>query len=351
MAEIAQSIAVAFAKQVAQGTYNANLATFPDPLNVADGLVLGVGDEGIKDSGLLWGRSRVAVPRPIIGTGFTRPPSAKRRVDTTQFQFTYPFGGNRAAASTPPVDSDFPPNAGEDALLEACGMVGSAWSGGVGHSYKMDPANAALLSALVYLSGMRFQPVDCRAGIEITFRGGEQPRAAAGVFVPGLETEPPIAAAIPATLDFTPLDSEDVAVYGDPAAGFTYGQARSSSEIVVSIQPSISDVPDSESNGGIRKKLDDIEIKVSGTLWESDADTDFSEIQLDADSALTLASLSFTAGAAAGNGAIMRAVRCIFPKLELESYEADDLDNGSVVKFEGVARNDTANEEAEIIFL
>lgn len=354
-------VAAAFAPQSGEGEANydsvldavtTSLEGIPGVGNVDDGLVLGDSGSGIGESGLeftVGRRRRVKAP---VGTSDTRPMADFLAAEIPSFSFAFPFCGNRATVNvTTPVDDDFKPLRGVEAILNGAGLVAAAWGSGVGYSIKFGTVNP--FSALLYASGLRLELSDCRcSSLAIEFTPGSIAIATAQIVVGSIK-DPAAAgfavATLPSTLDYDVQASVSAPVV--ESVGNAWKGTRGFSSLVLTITPGIVDLPDSNATDGIIKEVDGRETTIAATLFGDDAGSD--EVY-EVDQLFTLADsgldqLSFEVGSAAGANTAALAVQVLAPKPEVIDVVPAKLGSkaGSVVNM--VLGHGTANSELEII--
>ncbi len=342
--------AVAFASQTGEGTYNSTLDTISATLTAANGYILGQNGTGIGNSGLTIGLGREYEDKTVEPGSLTRAISNFTRASVPTFTFAFPFCGNRADCSDPPVDGDFDPITGMDALLQAVGLTGSAWGSGVGHSYVFGSPNP--ISALVYINGIRLELLDCRASsLSIVYTAGSVPVATATLAVGSIKDVS--VAALPGTL--TPGEQGSVSAPIVESVANTWQNTRGFSELTIDIEPSIADVGDSNAADGIVKEIEDRVVSVSGTLYSDSTGSyesfDYDQIIEEVEG--NLVELTFQVGSDGTANNPAKAHSHSFPLLELHVSDQDKLGSRAATTIEGVARGAAGgggNDEMELIF-
>lgn len=354
MSKIDFEVAVAFATQSAEGTYDPTLDAITDTLTYTDGLLLGDPESGVRESGLSLTFGRKKKDKAFLGATFTRPLSDFLLAEVPTLSFAMPFCGNRKTQSGAPADSDGTPIAGLDALLEAAGLTGAAWGSGVGWQYIYGSTNP--ISGLIYYSGERVELLDCRAQLSIAFTAGEVPVLTATVEVGSIKDHS--LAAIPGTLTWGPGAGEGQAERSAPktlGAGFTWrdGPARGGfSEGTLNLTPAYTDIGDCNAATGLVKEQEDRETSFEATIFSDDTTDDGHEYeQLTTESQAVLDQMSFLVGTAMADGEPVEAVGIIMDDPEPETIEVTNLGTKRAYNAKLVGRGTSAgNNEIEINF-
>lgn len=347
MAKFNAEVAVAFATQSAEGTYNATLDAITTTLTAADGLLLGDPESGVNSSGLSFGAQRGKRDKGFVSGSFTRPLSDFLKAEVPTFTFAVPFCGNRADTTATPVDGDFPALTGIDALLEGAGMVGTNWASGVGYSYKFGSA-ALPISALVYINGNRLELLDCRCSLSIAYEAGNIPILTATIEVGSIKNH--AEASLPSTLTFG--EQATVSAPTITAVANQWQDSRGFQTATLSIAPAIEAISDSNQLTGEVKEQTDRTVSLSATLFADDTTNRIYEYsQLTETSAANLDPLSFTVGAAAVGSDPALAHTISIPTPELDTWTPDAFGTKAGADVNLIARNTVANEELEIIFI
>lgn len=311
MAKFAHEVAVAFATQSAEGTFDPTLDAITSALADTDGLLLGAAGQGVRDSGLSLGLGRSSTPGAFLGSSFDRPLSTFLKADVPTFTFAFPFVGNRISPGGAPADGDATPVVGIDGILEGAGMVGGAWGSGVGWQYLFAATNPC--SALVYYFGNRLELLDCRVALSIEFPPGGVTLATATVSVGSIQDHS--LAALP-TLDYG--EQETVSAPVIETVGNTWGNTRGWSEATLNIGNTITDIGDSNQTGGFVKEQTDRETTFEATLYADDTtDKGYEYGQLIATASGTLDPLFFLVGDAMTTGNPAEGVGIVLPLPEL----------------------------------
>jgi len=349
MAKHSFGVAVGFMPQSAEGTYNATLDAITGTWSYTEGLLYGQSGEGIRDSGLTFGLGRGYSDKAFIGSSFTRPLSDWLKTEVPSFEFAFPFCGNRAAASSPPVDADATPLAGLDALLQGAGMTGGAWGSGVGWRYVFGSPNPC--SALVYYFGERAELLDCRVAIEIEFPPGGLPVCRATVSVGSVKDLS--GDAIP-VLTYGNQASVAVPVIKD--VGHTWlpsAALRGFSTATLTIDQTFDDFGDSNAVSGSVKEQSEREVVFAATLFSDDAGTNegFEAVQVAETNQANLEPMQFEYGDAMTATNPVEAVRVVMPEPELRSFDINNIGSKAAVDVELIGRGTSGNDELELIFL
>jgi len=336
--------AVGFLPQVAEGTYNATLDAIAGTWSYTDGLLYGSAGEGVRESGISVSFERNFSDKAYIGASYTRALSDFLSSGLGTFDVVFPFVGNRNAPGGAPADGDATPIAGLDALLIGCGMTGAAWGSGVGWRYVF--GSSLPISALLYVSGMRWELLDCRVALSVDFTPGEIAKATASIFVGSVKDAS--AAALP-TLTYGPQAS--VTAPKIESVGNQWGATRGFSEATLEIDQTFDDFPDSNAISGLVKEQADRQVKFSGTLFADDGDKAYEWSQLVETNQANLDPLSFEYGTPMVTAVPADAVRVTVPEPELQKYDPDALGSKAGHAIELVGRGTVGNDELEIIFL
>jgi len=357
MAKFAFDVAAAFAPQVAEGTYNANLdaivATLDgDPDATDDGLLLGDSGSGVGESGLSLSIGRRSRDKAVIGASFTRSLSDFLAAEVRTFSFSWPWGGGlKTTTITTPVDADFLPLTGVHALLNGVGLQAAVWGSGVG--YSIVPDNTVFpFSALVYYFGNRLELLDCRcSSLAIKYTPGTIAIATAEIVVgsikdPSSKVITPVA--LP-TLDYGAQATQSMPTI--ESIGNAWNATRGFSDLTLTFAPTIDDIPDSNAVDGIVKEPSAMEIGVEATLFADDAGSGetFELSQALSDAIGDLLPLTFTVGSAATGAqelALGHSVTIADPELDETAMEKLGSKAANTIKL--IARSATANGEIEI---
>ncbi len=340
-------VAVAFGTQTAEGTYNSTLDGISSTLSYTQGLVQGDSQSGIKESGLALGLERGLREKALIGSTFTRNLSDFLRAEVPTFTFAFPFVGNRADADGGPADADGTPIAGIDALLEGAGMVGAAWGSGIGWRYVF--GSPSPISALVYLSGMRLELLDCRSSMSIDFTPGSIPIATATLSVGSIKDQS--LASLP-----TPTWGEQASVSAPVVEniGNEWEDTRGFATGTLAISNSVTEIDDSNAPTGEVVENTGRETTFDATLFASSTvDKGYEYSQLTATAEGTLDQLSFQVGSSMTAGNPAKAVQVVIPNPELTTQAANVLGTKAAYDISVSARGAAAgsgNDELEIYF-
>lgn len=346
MAKFSFEVAVAFATQTAEGTYDPTLDGITTSITAAQGLVLGDPESGVRQSGLSLAIGRKKREKPFLGSSFTRSLSNFLKAEVRTFTFAMPFCGNRATVSGAPADADAVPIAGLDALLEGAGLVGSA-SGTPGHKYVFGSPNP--ISALIYYFGNRIELLDCRCALSIEFVPELIPILAATIEVGSVKDHSIPGYGIPATTTY----GEQLTVSAPVIEGVanTWQHARGFSTATLAITPTIDDIPDSNAATGVVKEPSDREVTFEGTLFADDTTDEGHEYeQITAEDIATLDALSFLVGDAMTDTNPAEAVGITIPDPEADQATIANLGTKAANDVRLIARSATANSELEIEF-
>lgn len=357
----ANVVAAAFAPQSAEGTYETTLDAIAatlggDPNGTDDGLLLGTADEGLNGSGLSFELERKLEEKAIFAGSLTRGISDLQRVDVAQLQFVFPFTGSRRTTAGTPVDNDFRPLRGVDAILQSAGLLSSAWTGGVGHNVLFSPS-ALPCSALVYAWGNRWELLDCRArSLEITFAGGQVPKATVD-FAVGRIKDPvatPISVAASPTLSYGAQST--VSALPAQATGFIWrGESPSVGlqELTLRIEQDIGEFGDINAASGVVNEVSDRFVEIDGLMYVEGNSTKevYEHEQMLADDIADLALMQWQVGAAAVGAAPAKAILYAVTTPEVIRTEYVNLGTKAAIRVIARARAAAANGELTIRYL
>lgn len=356
MAKYDFDVAVAFAPQTAEGTYDTTLdaisATLDgDPDATDDGLVLGDPESGIRQSGLDFRVGRRRREKAFVGSSFTRPLDDFLAAEVRTFSFSFPFCGNRGTTTATPVDGDFQPLRGIEAILNGAGIVAAAWGSGVGYSCKFGSPNP--FSALIYYFGNRLELLDCRcSSLTIDFTPGSIAVATAEIQVGSIKdpAATPVSVVSLPTLDYGPQATVSAPTIESVANGWS--ATRGFSTLALTISPSIQDFGDSNATDGIVKEQDDRETTIEATLYADDAGSGevYELDQIFQTSSGGLDQLSFQVGTDASGSDPALATQILVPQPMVDETGPDPVGSKAANTVNLIARNDAANDELEIIF-
>ncbi len=352
MAKFIHEACVAFAKQTAEGSYNATLDGLTSHVPVSNGLILGDRESGVKESGLDISFARAFRDKAPETSALTSTLSDFLRADVPTFTFAFPFCGNRDDASSPPVAADATPIMGIDALLNGAGMTG-ADSGSDTWKYVFSDSTKPI-SALVYVSGMRLELLDCRVNLEISFEPGSVPIAEATIAVGSVKEQ--TVTAFPTTLTFGSQSSVSAPVVENLAN--QWQDTRGFSEGTLVIDNTIAEIPDcNQTDGGTVKEKTARSVSFEATLFSDDAGAsawgyEYSQLVEAAEG--NLDELSFTVPPAMTGGDPARGVQVKLPKPELQAQTPVALGTKAGNTVTLVARGAAGaggNDELEIYFV
>ena len=361
MAKVPFEVAVGFGIQDEEGTYNTTLDAIAagtwdgDPDNTDEGLVLGDSESGEGGTGLSITMGRNSRDKPQIGSSLTRGLSDLQFLEARTFSFAFPFcGSRRTTTPSTPVDSDFVPIVGIDAILRAAGLVGAIRAGApVGHTYV--PGGNEFMSALVYYNGNRLELRDCRvASLAIDYTPGSIAIATGDIIV-GDVKDPAAkgfsAVALP-TLDYGTQLSVSAPVTEN--AAHLWNQTRGWNTHTLTINNNIEIIPDSNKPAGRAIDFTEQDINVEMTPFVDDSASDDEAFELDQALATLIGDLkpiSYTIGTPETTGSLpAKAHQVSIPDPELDETGPTELGTRAGNSVSLVARSATANGEFELIF-
>ena len=337
MAKFDGSTAVAFATQSAEGTYNTTLDAITTVLVAADGLVLPTEEVKVK-----FARDEEG-PAAVAGS-FTKPLGTFKRRTVSSLEVAVQFCGNRSNASNPPVDADFVPITGLNALLQGVGMTGAAWGSGVGQLHVYASPNP--ISCLLYHNGRRYELLDCRVSGEINFDSGSVPIFKAKVEVGSIKDQTEVG--LPTTLTYGVQATVSAPIVESVAN--LWSTTRGFATLKLSFDQKIDDVPDSNVATGFLKDKTERVTGIDVVIYTDDADEDFADTQLAVTSSGALAQISFQVGASGTASNPMKAVQIVGAQPVILEVEPVRIGSKAADHITAELRHDTANAELEIRF-
>lgn len=350
MAEIDWGIGLAAKVQAATGT--PEVFATGGSLALADGIVLGDAGSGIGESGIEFALERVEKAiAPVTGSFTAQFPSFTRQ-DVAKLTITVQAKGSGRTASNPTVDADFAMAThypGLDALLRASGLSGSAWGSGVGHSYV--PASAAGCTIKLWVgtstSGVLYVIYDCTAKLTMEITPGDVALwkfeiAGTVSSVDATITTPSFAYGTVASVS-APVVESAAHSFGISAA------ARGFSDMSITLDNLIEDVPDSNAVGGVRKRQTGRDVLLTATLFADSGDEDYEDSRLAATSATT-DDLVFVVGSATAISSAAKSWRVNFNNPNVRKNEVAKLGPSVARSIELQATATSANAEFELIF-
>jgi hypothetical protein len=359
MAKVTWDVAAAFAVQVAEGDYEDNLDTISatlqgDPDNTDDGLVLGDAESGEGGSGLSLTLGRTNRPKAVVGASFTRDISDFLRLDVPTFSFSWPFCGNRADThATTVADADFQPSVGVDGILEAAGLAGTTWDGGIGYTY--EPGGTNLMSALIYYYGNRLELLDCRvSSMSVNYTPGSIAIATAEIAVGSVKDPADNTATTQALPDLTYGPQSSVSAPVIESINNVWSQDRGFSSLTLTVNNTIEEIPDSNAVAGRVFEISAQEFLIDATLFVDDDGDDevFALNQALATANGDLSEFSFTVGTAqtsTSSPATAHKISLLDPELITTGPTKLGTKAGNVISL--VGRSATANSEFDLTFI
>ncbi len=328
--------------------------------NVTDGAVLGDPNSGVGESGVSLGFGKNISEKAPISGSFTRPFAdyIGRTVET--LQVALPLKGNGATLSGTPADGEFQPDLGIDALLEAAGLIGGAWSGGVGYAYL--PGAARLATGAAYIgrtaadTGQRVILADCQANsLTFDFTPGE---IATVTFDLGANLN---SVDELGTWPASPFEYNKQASLSAPSiesVGFTWGPstpvARSLgfSTLQVTIDNESETIAASNQPGGQATRQTGRTVTINATFDAESSEIGFELAQLAESDIANAEQLTFTVGTAGQALGTANAYQINVPTPENVSTEvAEPAGASQAWTVSLTARSQTADTEFEFIYL
>ncbi len=357
MSKLDHNIWAAFAPQVDDVTYNAGLdaittAIEGDPNGTDDGLLLGDSASGEGGSGIDFSIGRNVSEKPRVLGSYTRLLADLNRADVPSFTFAFPWVGPKRTTAGTPVNADFVPLKGVDALCNGAGLVAAAAGSGVGYDFEF--GSPYPFSALVYYFGNRLELRSCRcSGFEIKWTPGGIAIATATIVVGDIKD--PSADGITAAAAMTTVNYAVQATVSNPVVqqvGNLYSVSRGFSELALRIEQTIAETPDSNAVDGIVKEIDDREVSLEGTLYVDDAAEGevYDLNQIFANAAGDLDDLSFTVGDAATGSDPALATEMLFTNNELSPSKPVKLGAKAATTVTLRPTNTVANKELTLTY-
>lgn len=318
------TVAVGFGVQSAEDIYNATLGgivaggTFGGDSGVGDddGLLLGDPTAGILNSGLSITLGTERGEKVRIDPSRSSPLAPFEAADVSSFSFAGFWRGNGATAAGSPVDADFIPNVGLDAILRGFGFTTSESTGLI---YTM--ANSPVfVSALVLLGSQQIQLLNC---VPESLVLNHIPRQASTFVVNwkvGRVLEPsavaPVEVAFP-TLDYgnqidvTPSSVDDV--------NFTWSHDAGFNQFNTNFTQVVNEELDSNIPGALVLELDPLGLDIGATFTVySDTEAAGAEGyqlgQLLVEQSANLDPMSFQVGTVNPGSAVMDGILTTLPK-------------------------------------
>lgn len=351
MAEPSFLFALAIGTQATLGTADPTIAALSGALTQANGLVLGDPESGIGGSGFEARFIRELREKARVSGSFTRQASDFLGRKIEDFSVAVPMRGSGVTVPGAPADGDAALLAGQNALLRTTGWgAAAAWAGGVGQVYK--PASCQLTTAKLWIQKSATQSIavvvrDIVGDFEL-----EAPPGSIGIYTASLSgVIDSIAIVTTPTFSYGTLGSVSSPVVENTAHRWGIGGAlRGFSEFVLSGSNELEAVPDSNAPAGKRTRQTDRLIEFEATVYADDGDLDFELAQLELTSAPT-DELYFTVGSPMTNGQPALAWRLRLPTPEASEAQPAKLGDSGAWAVKGRAISDTADSEAELIFL
>jgi hypothetical protein len=360
MAKFDFEVAVAFGTQDAEGSYNDALDAITTSLTANEtpgadsqpaGLILGDPEAGVRETGLSLTLGRSKKDKAFVGSSFTRSLSDFLKAEVRTFTFAFPFCGNRADASGPPIAADATPFPAMDALLEGSGLVGVT-DAQPGWKYTFGSPNP--ISALIYYFGNRLELLDCRCALSILFEPGSIPVATATIEVGSIKDHSLPGYGVPATLTYDVAGVTAQQAVSAPviqAVANTWREARGFSTAILGITPTFADIPDSNATTGVVKEQENREVTFEGTLFADDTTDEGHEYeQMTASDIATLDPLSFQVGDDMSGTDAVKAFEITIPDPEPDEVTIANLGTKAAHDVKLIARGATANSEFELLF-
>lgn len=355
MAELTFGLAMAIGGQGTLGTPDPTIAGLTGSIDSDDGIVLGDPGGGAGETGIELELTRRLTELAAVSGSFTRQPSTFLGVDVATLRFSWQLKGNGLTQDASLTDTDYAPIPGIDALLRACGFTGAAWGGGAGWIYT--PASASIATAKIW-SGVGANAIaivikDIVGSLEIEFTPGEV--AIATATLSGVLHSITSGVTLP-TFNYgagATTGNQLVSAPAISAVGHNWGISaalRGFTDATLSIDNEIEELPDSNAEGGVRKRQTGRVIDLSMTLLADSGDADFELTQLQLATAPTDA-LNFTVGTPATNGLVIKGYRVIGTNPEVRNVTPTRIGASAGAELELALVDDAANGEFSLIFL
>ena len=354
MAESTFLMGLAMDTQSVKGTANTTIAGLTgaltaDPATTDHGIILGDPSAGEGESGISFALARKLREKAVVTGSFTVQPSDFLGVEVATFSVTIPLKGNGRTTTTP-LDSEYKPLKGINALIEACGWSGADWTGGgSGNGYIYTPAEPQIATAKLWMSDstncVDVVIKDVTGSWEITQTPGD-----IGLFTATLSGVWESTAEDETTPTF---DYGSQSTLSTPAVqGLTpsWSVTRNFTACTISGDNQTESFPRSNSATGeeVLASGRTIDIDIS-LIAENTVAQDFELQELEITSIPTNA-LTWTVGTAAGAAETVNAYTINFPTPEVRSVQSNKSSK-QVWDLNLRAVSDTANSEAELIFV
>jgi hypothetical protein len=310
------------------------------------GLVQLAGDAGVLNSGVdasLEGEFQESAPSSL-----SEQAASLLRVKP-QITLHLPIAGRRKVTPSSPFDLDFRVYPGVQALWEACGLIWSAWGGGIGQIVQLAAVKTATVD-LMFAGGYHWTIGGCVGTPTLRWEAG-----GIGVLQIALEGSFDAAQsgayAYPGTVNF-----EDQASVGGPVVsqvGHIWGAgpaARGFSTLEITVDNQVESAPDSNAlNGEVSAQSRRI-VNVSGTIYRATGDVDFELQQLL--QSIAREQMTFAVGGPPSvNPERANAYTVSIPKLEARADAQAVIAANAAVQLTGKAvMNATPGDELQLIF-
>ena len=315
-----QNFAAGFAIgiQVDVDTLNATIAGLTGALDSSDGIVLGVADAGLGETGItLPNFAREAVEVADVVGSFTRQANSFEKVNVEGFDITWLLKGN-GVASTPSA-GQAKPLAGIDALIEIAGLDGA---NGTSPVYEYTPAVGTTYGTIkLWVGDVAYVFKSCVINrMLFTFVGGDSVRVTSSIRISSVESVTD-GTALP-TFDYTTQSS--LAAPPLVGAGFDWGPTRGFNKMDLTINNTLEEFADSNQATGVRVSQTDRSIEMDAVILVDDSDTDYEYSNLSASAAPTDDAI-FQLGDVAGATDPLNAVKVEFNNPIADSFQPDRL--------------------------
>lgn len=348
MANTTFLLAAAIGKQTARGVINTTIRDLAGALTSADGIILGDPGSGIGESGISVGFARDLVEKAAVTGSFTLPPSnfIGRTIESLSIAFQMKGSGVTLGGS--PVDSDFTPAPGVDALLECTGWSGAAYALLNGWEYSPSEVTPATVKLWFGNSSTNQAVAVVLQDVEGGW-GYSGDAGTIGVYTGNLS-------GTYASHAVVTLPSFDYGTQGSVSApsieqvNFTWDVSRGFTSMSITGDNQTEDARDSNAVGGKTTRSTGRAIGISCGIYQGSADMGFELDQLGLIVAPTDA-MGWLVGDVGVTGQPALAYRFEFATPELQSFTPDKEGADQVVNCELAAKSEIANGEARLIFL
>ena len=338
MAGFNSQLGIAFGSQSTEGTIDPTIAALAGSLDLSDGIIIGSPSTGITESGISASFARRLSERGAVSGGFTKLASDFLEEEIS-LSFAFRMAGNRTTTPGSPADADFQHDPGIDALLAACGLAGAASTSNPVVGWKYSPADVALASARLFVSGQAWGLRDIRGDWSLALAPGE-----IGIMTCTLSA---IVDSF-AEVAFPTFDYEEQASVSAPQVAAVSpswgGITRGWTDLTISCANALESIPDSSKNPARTIEQTGREISVAMTIRDDDSDIDFTRSELVRTTASTN-DLTATVGTPASGSDTAEAYQLECSNIEVRDFTPAEAGRRSASQITGVCTGTTEGSE------